>query len=392
MALNINPLAKLVTNVSQGIQTAITEAKAVGDAVANDIKKQQLDQKISRLSGEIGSGFNQATAAAQGAGFDGKFANGALNSVAAAGQVATGMGNVISSPVGGGALSNAADTINSLQSAASTAAGVANSAADISSAVSKLSAGSLGTGIQNIAGQISKTAGVLNNLLSLKRGANIPAGGEMFKQSGSGIPVQPTPADDWRVRINLKDWSVFSSSLFQVLESTGGVVFPILPTVNLATKANYTQIDPTHNNYPFQAYKNSQVDEISISGPFPVEDEVQAHYWLASTVFFRTVTKMFFGTGQNAGNPPIVCLLSGYGGGVFNNVPVVVKSFSVDFPTDVNYIKCNLMDASKPTWVPVKSDISITVQPLYNRRNLRQFSLESFANGNMVTPTNQGYL
>jgi hypothetical protein len=172
------------------------------------------------------------------------------------------------------------------------------------------------------------------------------------------------------------------------LEETGGVVFPVLPNITLSTKANYNTIEPTHNNYPFMAYKNSQVDEINIAGKFIAETEKDASYWIAATTFFRTATKMFYGKGDNAGNPPIICQLSGYGSNIFENIPVVVKSFSLTFPEDVNYIKCTRFGT---TWVPILSTLNVIVQPIYNRESLRQFDLKKYASGKMVIG-GQGYL
>jgi hypothetical protein len=211
----------------------------------------------------------------------------------------------------------------------------------------------------------------------------------LFTQTGKGISLSTSDPADWRVRINC-DWSLFKgNTLFdQFVDS--GVVFPITPNITLSTKANYTAIEPVHNNYPFQAYKNSAVDEISIQGEFISETEQDAAYWIAATTFFKTATKMFFGQGENVGSPPIVCRLNGYGASVFNDVPIVIKSFSVDFPDNVNYIKCT--KTGSPTWVPILSTINISVQPIYNRRNLRQFSLQEYAKGSLKSPTGQGYL
>ena len=237
---------------------------------------------------------------------------------------------------------------------------------------------------------ISTAAGELNDFLSLKRGANLPKNGELFQSSGEGIQVLPKNGEDWRVRIAC-DWSIFKPNLmFELLEKSAGVVFPILPEITFSTKANYTQLDPVHNNYPFQAYKNSQIDEIQISGTFVAETADQAAYWIAATTFFKTMTKMFFGKGANVGAPPPVCSLNGYGASVFDNVPVVVKSFSVDLGSDVNYIRCDAFGTK--TWVPISSSINVTVQPVYNRRNLRQFSLTDYAKGNLQTPSKKGYL
>ena len=99
-------------------------------------------------------------------------------------------------------------------------------------------------------------------------------------------------------------------------------------------------------------------------------------------MFLRSVTKMFFGQGANAGNPPPICVLDGYGSSVFKNIPVIVKSFSVDFKDDVNYI---YYEPTK-TWVPIMSNVSVVVAPIYNRSRLRDFDLKSYASGQMTDP------
>jgi hypothetical protein len=117
---------------------------------------------------------------------------------------------------------------------------------------------------------------------------------------------------------------------------------------------------------------------------------MDAYYWIAATTFLRTATKMFYGTGTNVGNPPIVCQLNGYGSNIFNTVPVVVKNASFDMKDDVQYIKVQMGTMTQPSWVPIMSTISVTVTPIYNRSKLRQFSLEDFASGK--TASSVGYL
>jgi hypothetical protein len=365
MALSANPLAQLITSSSQAITQATNEAQArlpqIGDALA----KANLDATISRLSGEIGSGLNGLTAGT-GTGLD-ALKNGASNFIAGGGTTLSGLGNTIQSTVAGG--------ISTLQTVAGS---TSNITADISGTLNKLTGGNLAGGLQGLAGQISSAAGMLNNFLSLKRGANLPSGGELFLKQGSPIQLQPNAKNDWRVRINAQ-WNIFNSPLFKLLENTGGVVWPYNPNITVSTKANYTAIDATHSNYQFQAYKNSVVDDIQISGEFSCETETDAAYWIAATTFFKTATKMFFGEGEFAGNPPIVCNLSGYGSSIFDKVPVIVKAFSVELKDDVNYIRCNTFGTN--TWVPVLSTISVTVTPVYNRRRLRKFSLQDYSRG-----------
>lgn len=365
MSLPINPQSKLVAQVSSALGQAAAEVQSAGPSIASAVSKAGLDSKIASLSGGIGSGLNGATAGLKDfAGSLGDFG---------------GVGDVISSVTGNNALSNLA----------SAAGSISNLGADIQGSLNKLTGGSLAGGLMDLAGAISKGAGILNNILSLKRGANLPAGAELFEQRGQAIKLNPGARDDWRVRISC-DWSIFNSPLFKRLQETGGVVWPYLPQISFSTKANYNAADSVHNNYPFYAYKNSIVDDITISGEFSSENELDAAYWIAATTFFRTATKMFFGQGENAGNPPIICQLNGYGASMFNNVPVIVKSFQVDLPEDVNYIKCDVWGTN--TWVPIMSSISVTVAPVYNRRNLRQFSLEKFGQGQMVSPSGVGYI
>ena len=374
MSLPINPQSKLVSQLSSALGQAAAELESAGPSISSALSKANLDNKIASLSGGVGSALNGATAGL-------KDAAGALGDLGGAAAGAFGdIASVANNAVGNGPLSGLA----------SVAGSISNIGADISGGLNKLTGGNLAGGLMELAGAISKGAGVLNNILSLKRGANISAGAELFQQQGQAIKLNPGARDDWRVRISC-EWSIFNSPLFKRLEETGGVVWPYLPQVTFSTKANYNESGKTiHNNYPFYAYQNSQVDDITIQGDFSAETEVDAAYWIAATTFFRTATKMFFGQGENVGNPPIICLLNGYGASMFNNVPVIVKSFQVDLPDDVNYIRCDSWGTN--TWVPIMSNVSVTVAPVYNRRNLRQFSLEQFSRGQLIAPSGAGYI
>lgn len=361
MPLPTNPLATLVASVNQTLSQASNSAEGALSATAASLNTQSLNDTVNRLSGAVGSGLNGF---ASGAGIGPNLSN-----------TLQGIGNTVQSSMAG-----AAGAVSTLQQ---TAGAIANTTADIAGSINKLGiGGDLASGIASLAGGISAVAGQINNLLSIKRGANLPSGAELFKQAGQRIQLNPSTGNDWRVRLNA-EWTIFNSPMFNLLKETGGVVWPYLPQITISTKANYTQIDPTHNNFPFQAYKNSQVDEIQISGDFSAETETDAAYWIAATTFFKTATKMFFGQGANAGNPPIICNLSGYGGSIFNNVPVIVKSFSVDLKDDVNYVNCNIFGTN--TWVPVMSNISVTVAPIYNRERLRKFNLRDYASGQLGT-------
>ncbi len=150
----------------------------------------------------------------------------------------------------------------------------------------------------------------------------------------------------------------------------GELVFPYTPTISISGGASYEEVAITHQNYSFFAYQNSKAETIQISAPFYVEDAIQAQQWIKALTFLRASTKMF-----QDGNPPIILKFNAYGNYVFKDVPVIVKSYSVDMPNGVDYINTGT------SHVPIKSSFSVTLQPIYSREKVKTFNLVSFVNG-----------
>ena len=119
--------------------------------------------------------------------------------------------------------------------------------------------------------------------------------------------------------------------------------------------------------------------------------------------YLRSVTTMNYGADSDAGAPPPIVKLTGYGDFVFPNVPVVIRNFTVDLPADVDYIKTQITGdvrlkdggvdtiiPGKAGWAPVQSQVSITVTPIYSRAKTSQFSLNSFINGGYLGSSGNG--
>jgi hypothetical protein len=346
MPLSLNPFSSLLSSAKSAISSVTNIASGVSRGIGG-----------GEFTGDFGGGF--------GAGVS-KGLSDLSNTV---NRLGGGIGSALNGMSVGG--------FESIGTALKGLGGISNAAGDIGRAINGIGVGGLAGSVGNIAGAISSAAGQLNNVLSLFRGRNLPSNAELFSARGALVELQPGNAEDWRVRINC-NFALFGGA-FSRLEETSGVVWPYMPKISISTKANYQPIDPVHSNYPFNAYKNSVVEDIQISGEFSCETESDAHYWLETTTFFKSATKMFYGASDNAGNPPVICNLSGYGPGILNSIPVIIKSFSMEMPDDVNYIKVN--GSQGPTWVPIISNISITVSPIYNRSRLREFSLQDYANG-----------
>lgn len=231
--------------------------------------------------------------------------------------------------------------------------------------------------IQRVTDAISDTGfGKALRAVGLLPGA-VPTGGIGFTQANWGSKKDL----DWRVRLSVP--STFKTSpLLQPLLETDGFMFPYTPQIILEHSANYNSLHPTHSNYPFPAYQNSQVNAMTIIGDFFVENEIEGQYWIAATHYLRSITKMAYGASSNAGSPPPVVKLNGYGDYVFKDVPVTVQMFTVELPSDVDYIQVGL--GENGSWVPTRSSISVVVMPTYSRKSVTDFSLDAFVNGQYI--------
>lgn len=365
MSLPKNPFAAAAQSVQKAAAQASNAFKNGALSAGGSNPLASVNSKVNQLGGGIGSPLSGFGGGGTNIGGFNSGVTTAINNAAGAGGSIGGIGGLLSKVGAATGL---------------VTAGVAG-IAGLGTAIAGLGSGSASLGA--VFGQIAAAAGQLNNLLSLGRAKSLPSGAELFTTVGPGAQVKPVDSADWRVRLNCAFSTIFpDNELMKQLSATNGVVWPYLPNIKISHKANYNTKDPVHNNFPYLMYKNSQVDDISIDGEFSVQNSEEGLYWLAVNTFLRAATKMFYGEGQFAGNPPIICRLTGYGPYVFNNIPVVIKSFNIDLKEDVNYIEVKVGTGS--TWVPTMSNISVVVAPVYNRERLRKFSLQNFAQGKEV--------
>ena len=290
--------------------------------------------------------------------------------------------------------------------------------------------------IKNTVGKSGAVTGVAQAVGNRLAAAGLPLGG-IFGRTESALPSQtatPSSATDWSVSISCPQFDTLmgDSEVVSVLGKNAfkGLRFPTTPAVFMSHSATYDSRSVVHNNYPYYAYQSSQVDSMTINGSFPVMTELDGQHWLASIHFLRTVTKMYYGAGNNQGNPPPVCKLNGYGDYVFQNVPVIITNFTVDFRQDVDYVPITVGGGSEPlpgtprpgtgaagpggrytsspfsqgqagaaasspysqqqkngssNYVPTDSMITVQCIPIYSRNKIsNKFNLKAFASGKLA--------
>ena len=260
----------------------------------------------------------------------------------------------------------------------------------------------IGTAVKNVA------TGFLNNTLRRLKGAGIPSDSRLVQAQAKWSGRQDKT--DWRVRLQVPQGSPLegffdfdNNELLKPLAESRGIFWPLTPAVVIQHSANYNPLAVTHNNYPAQAYQNSQVDQMNIIGEFPVQNSDDAKHWVATVNFLRSATKMFFGkdTDNLKGNPPPIMHLFGYGDHMFNKVPVVINSFNVELRPGIDYISTRQNESdytsartrekllglpaleTDQTWAPTLSNISVLITPVYSRESIKEFSMKKFVNGEL---------
>ena len=251
--------------------------------------------------------------------------------------------------------------------------------------------------------------GAINRTLDRLKGSGIQGDSRLVKTKAKWYSRSANK--DWRVRLQiplgspLEKFFFDNNDLLQPLSDSRGFFWPLTPTMVLQHSANYNALAQIHNNYPAQAYQNSQVDAINIIGEFPVQNQQDAKYYVAVVNFLRTATKMFFGDDQGIdglkGSPPPILHLSGYGDHMFNKVPVVLQTFNVELPAGVDYISTKQNDIynelphaeefattqqdpmESQTWAPTLSNISVGLEPIYSRDAISNFSMSKFVRGEL---------
>lgn len=262
--------------------------------------------------------------------------------------------------------------------------------------------------VSGISGQLGNSQGIINKLAGGDRVGAINA-----LLGGSVDAVPP----DWRVRLSVAPNANYlyqddGNNLMAILKETNGCVWPYTPDITMSYSATYGKNAPPHSNYPIHTYKNSEVSTIGITGDFTAQTPSEAKYLLACMMFLRASTKMFWGSDPEAGMPPPVLNLNGYGSHFLPNVPVVVTSYTANLPSDTDYIEAYVEESAlqsdgfldqfvsfvQPnklgkalTRIPATVTMSVTCEPVYSRLKVAsEFNFTDFARGNLISGRGRG--
>lgn len=168
------------------------------------------------------------------------------------------------------------------------------------------------------------------------------------------------------------------------LAGHGSIVFPLTPTISYSQSVNYSPYDLVHTNYSFHTYRNTPSPNIQLTAEFTTTTIEEHSYAQQSLHFLRSVTKMYYGIGQQspaAGTPPPVLRFSSHGPTVFNNIPVVVGNFATTFDPNVDMIEGS-GGVALPAVLNIAIDLMVQQSPA---RQKQEFTTTGFINGEMYS-------
>lgn len=232
------------------------------------------------------------------------------------------------------------------------------------------------------------------------------------------IRLRPRPAAQDYVYGDLGDTK--NPTILSFLRSTNGMVWNYTPIVSESRQVNYETEQPVHSNSSYNNYKSTSNTNFAIQGELYANTATEAMYLLSCLHFIRSVSLMDFGRKAAAnqvpnravvGAAPPILLLSGYGRYVYNDIPVILKSYQINLANDVSYIQVPVntatsiydftekgtrqffnqlrstgyMNADNEVWVPQKVSLTIQLeeQPTSDFMT-KQFNLNDYKTGKLL--------
>lgn len=176
-----------------------------------------------------------------------------------------------------------------------------------------------------------------------------------------------------------------ASNPMAMLHQTNGIIFPYTPTITYKQNPQWQSQDLTHSIQQYYYFTAVESAQISIGSRFTVQNNQEGRYLLAVWHFLRSYSKMHFGINDpKKGLPPPILLLDGYGSYVFNELPIIIQTWNIDFPADIDYVKVSTATGAS----------SNTTNPTRNLPLPNTFTsgLEGISNRNVSAGSDYAYL
>lgn len=277
--------------------------------------------------------------------------------------------------VGEGISSTVSGIGNSISNAASSASNF------ISSGTSNFSLASMSTKIGEGA---TKMLGSFGSLMGFKNVApNLPSAdlATLLQQQGIGIGAGQTLSDNTELAAPRSD----NSDVIVVLQSTISNEFIKLnasPRISETRSAQYSEINLIHHPGSILKYERTSSRSWNVTAKLISRNQQEASDNQVILNIVRGWVMPYYGAGtekndpDKLGAPPAVLMFSGYGEKNISKIPVVLESYSNDWPNDCDYIPTLSGDP-----FPVIMDLTLNLKESYSPAEYSNFNLFAYKSG-----------
>jgi hypothetical protein len=160
------------------------------------------------------------------------------------------------------------------------------------------------------------------------------------------------------------------------------ITWPSTPKISQTIEVNYSTWELQHTNYQPSAFGNRSTPVVTISGQWFSRNEEEATATLNAIHLLRSATSMYYGREDSKkGTPPPIGRLNAHG--LYNNTPVVVKTFQYDYPNDVDYISVDMFNGRQAVPVLFEMSVSLIVQ-INSIEAVKNYTLDKFYKGELL--------
>jgi hypothetical protein len=241
-------------------------------------------------------------------------------------------------------------------------------------------AANVSTGIPGVSPSL--TLGNINTLLTAPTTATANSAATASTTPSASLTASQS---DFRLRLaHLSGYQNPYPGILAPLADTHGMLFPYTPTIAFSQDVDYANMQMTHSNTDYFSYTRTPNTTINITGKFSVQNQQEGKYATAALHFLRTVSRMNFGQNDaNAGLPPPILSLTGYGTYNLNGVRVFLKQHSYTYEEGMDLVKVTV--GSGYMMLPALFTISLSLTTQMTPRAMRQdFTLDSYRDGSLL--------
>jgi hypothetical protein len=160
------------------------------------------------------------------------------------------------------------------------------------------------------------------------------------------------------------------------------VTWPSTPKIAQTIEVNYSTWELQHTNYQPSAFGNRSTPVVTISGQWFSRNVEEAKNTLDAIHLLRSATSMYYGREDSKkGTPPPIGRLTAHG--IYNNTPVVVKTFQYDYPNDVDYVTVDMFNGKQSVPVLFEMSVSLIVQ-INSIEAVKNYTLDKFLSGGLL--------